>query len=213
MWTDPPYGTGKIQSQGDAQFKDHAETEYVIDSILAWLPIMAIDATVCICCDYRLAPQMTTVIVATGWVYRGEVIWEFGLGRPRTTWWPVRHNNILTFTRKDDSGLFNVGAVPRQRRLAPKPGYPVDKPAGSVWEHTMSNTHPQRVGYPNQKPLEIITPFVFAHTNVGDLVVDPFCGSGSTGVAALMAEREFFGSDTNPQAVQFANKRLSDVRP
>lgn len=212
LWTDPPYGTGKVQRQGDHSFADHTDTGYVIDAISGWLPAMAIDGTVVVCCDYRLAPELTSAISARGWFYAGEVIWEFGLGRPRETWWPVRHNNLLTFTRLEGSGRFDRSAVPRAKRLAPKPGYPADKPAGSVWEYTMSNTHPQRVGYPNQKPVEIIEPFVLAHTQPGDLVVDPYCGSGSTGVAALRHGRTFVGRDVNADAVALATARLAVCR-
>jgi DNA modification methylase len=120
----------------------------------------------------------------------------------------VRHNNLLTFTRTADSGLFDPSAMPKVKRLAPKPGYAETKPAGSVWDFTMSNTHPDRVGYPNQKPLEIVTPFVLAHTAPGDLVVDPFMGSGTTGVAAVRAGRRFLGWDLSGAAVEVARKRL-----
>lgn len=210
LWTDPPYGTGKVQAQAGKSFKDHADTSYVIEAITSWLPIMDPEGTVVVCCDYRLAPTLIDALTQE-WVYRGEVIWEFGLGRPRTSWWPVRHNNLLTFTRTETSGLFDKDAIPRAKRLAPKKGYEDDKPAGSVWDFTMSNTHPQRVGYPNQKPLEIIKPFVRAHTKPGDLVLDIFCGSSSTGTAALELGRDFYGIDSNSDAVRVSRERLDSI--
>ena len=103
---------------------------------------------------------------------------------------------------------FNATAVPREIRKAPKPGYENDKPAGSVWDKTMSNSDRERVGYPNQKPLDIITPFVLAHTKPGDFVADPFCGSGSTGHAALMHGRNFIGQDLNSEAINLSDERL-----
>lgn len=208
LWTDPPYGTGKTQTQGGHAFRDHADTRYVIEAILSWLPALHPEATVVVCCDYRLAPRLTVAVEDAGWCYRGEVVWEFGLGRPRTTWWPVRHNNILTFTRTPTSGKFDADAVPRTKRLAPKPGYGSDKPAGSVWDFTLSNTHPERVGYPNQKPVAIIEPFVRAHTGHGDLVLDIFAGSSSTGAAALAAGRTFYGVDSSPDAIEVSTRRL-----
>jgi DNA modification methylase len=211
LWTDPPYGTGKHQSQGGRSYFDPSDVEGTVESILRWLPALKNDATLAVCCDYRLAPVLTQRVVEAGWMYRGEVIWTFGLGRPRSSWWPVRHNNVLTFTQTETSGRFDVAAVPKTRRLAPKPGYVDDKPAGSVWDFTMSNTHPDRVGYPNQKPLELITPFVLAHTLPGELVVDPFCGSGSTMVAAVKEGREAYGCDVSPEAVDVARKRLENV--
>lgn len=200
LWTDPPFGTGKVMRGPYSRYKDHSDNGYVVEAIKAWLPFMAGDGTVVVCCDYRLASEMVAGMRDSGWTYRGEVIWEFGLGRPRTDWWPVRHNNILTFD-KNGQGLFDPSAVPLTKRLAPKKGYPDTKPAGSVWDFTMSNTHPDRNGYPNQKPLEIIEPFVLAHTLPDDLVADPFAGSGSTGVAARKHGRRAFLNDGNGDAV------------
>jgi DNA modification methylase len=208
LWTDPPYGSGKVQRQGGHSFTDYTDTGYVLAALMTWLPQMHGDGTVVVCCDYRLTSAVCETMRCSGWCYRGEVIWEFGLGRPRTSWWPVRHNNLLTFTRTETSGKFHAEAVPRARRLAPKPGYTEDKPAGSVWDFTMNNTSPQRVGYPNQKPVEIITPFVLAHTDPGDLVLDIFTGSSSTGVATLDHGRRFYGIDSNEGAIEVSTARL-----
>ena len=212
IWTDPPYGTGKRMAGTAGAYEDGADLAPVIDGLLAWLPAMHPTGTVVVCCDYRLAAKAITAIEKYGWQYRGEIIWQFGLGRPRTSWWPVRHNNLLTFTRTAQSaaGMFDPAAVPRVKRLAKSPGYPDTKPAGSVWDFTMSNSHPDRTGYPNQKPLEIIEPFILAHTKLGDLVADPFAGSGSTGVAAAKHGRNYLLNDTNPEAIAAMNKRLNN---
>lgn len=208
LWTDPPYGTGNQQSQPAGSYHDPADTGYVIDGLAAWLPHLHADAVVAVICDYRLTRDLLNVCHELGFVHRGDVVWTFGLGRPRTSWWPVRHNTIHTFTRPD-TGPFDPSAVPRERRLAPKPGYPDDRPAGSVWDYTFSNTHPARVGYPNQKPVEIIAPFIAAHTQPGDLVADPFMGSATTGVAAVLAGRRFVGVDVNDTAITAARRRLA----
>lgn len=211
MWTDPPFGTGKVMRLGGNSFHDPKHPLYIVDAVLAWLPHMADDATVAICLDYRMSSTMTEAIKSEGWVHRGDIIWTFGLGRPRSSWWPVRHNTISTFTRTERSGLFLKDNMPREVRLAPKDGYPDTKPCGSVWWKTLSNSDSERVGYPNQKPLSIIEPFVACHTVPGDLVVDPFMGSGSTGVAAVSNGRRFYGCDDNPDAVDIARSRLDKV--
>lgn len=212
LWTDPPYGTGKIQSQGGIEYKDTADTEYVLKAIELWLPLMHDDGVIAVCCDYRLAYKVVDMMCNThNWTFRGEIIWEFGLGRARDTWWPNRHNNILTFTRTPFSGLFDKSAIPRAKRLSPKKGYEGDKPSGSVWEYTMSNTSAERVHYPNQKPLSIITPFILAHTECGDIVADPFCGSSSTGVAALINNRAYIGCDRSLEAIKVSSARLREL--
>ena len=191
---------------------DDLSPTQVADSLVRWLPQMHSDGVLVVCLDYRSAPTMVRRITEAGWCYRGEVIWEFGLGRPRTSWWPVRHNNLLTFTASSNSGTFDAAAAPRVPRAAIKKGYPTDRPIGSVWNITMSNLSPQRVGYPNQKPLEIIEPFVLAHTEEGDLVLDPYCGASSVGIAAINNHRKFLGFDINPEAIAISLQRIQELQ-
>jgi DNA modification methylase len=211
MWTDPPYGTGKIQSGSDGSWTDASRkdaTNLVVTIVNQSTARMSDDAVYVICLDDRIIHQVVTRLCESGFQHHGDVIWESHLGRPRTTWWPRRHSVMATFTFGDTPGNFDPTAIPRTKRLAPKANYTGDKPSGSVWEYTMSNTDPERVGYPNQKPLAIIRPFILAHTVPGDTVVDPFMGSGSTGVAAQELGREFWGVDTNPEAIRIALMRL-----
>jgi len=211
IFTDPPYCTDKVQArEGGSSYYDTASPEEICHTIGKvadhW---MGSKTTLAVICDYRLAFHLCHYLTELKDLYlRGEIIWEFGLGKPRESWWPNRHNHILTFTTSENGGIFDKGAIPRTKRIADSKGYPDDKPMGSVWDYTFSNSHPERVKYPNQKPSTLLMPFVLAHTNPDDLVIDPFCGSGSTGVTALKAGRKFLGSDTNPEAVEIANERL-----
>jgi site-specific DNA-methyltransferase (adenine-specific) len=65
-----------------------------------------------------------------------------------------------------------------------------------------------RGGYPAEKPPEIAEVLIAQSTQPGDLVIDPFMGSGSVGVAALRLDRRFAGNDLNPEAVRIADDRL-----
>ena len=65
-----------------------------------------------------------------------------------------------------------------------------------------------RGGYPAEKPPEVAEVLIRQSTEPGDLVVDPFMGSGSVGVAALRLGRRFHGNDLNPEAVTIARQRL-----
>ena len=84
---------------------------------------------------------------------------------------------------------------------------------GSVWTDcpSMAANTPLRAettGYPTQKPLKLLDRIVRAASDVGSLVVDPFCGSGTTLVAAAAAERRFAGSDVGDLAIQTTSSRL-----
>lgn len=68
-----------------------------------------------------------------------------------------------------------------------------------------------RGGYPAEKPPELADVLIRQSSEPGDLVADPFMGSGSVGVAAARLGRRFLGNDLNPEAVQIAAQRLRDV--
>ncbi len=65
--------------------------------------------------------------------------------------------------------------------------------------------------HPTQKPLELLERIVLASTNEGDLILDPFMGSGTTGVAAIKWGRKFVGIDKEQEYIDLANKRIYDV--
>ena len=67
-----------------------------------------------------------------------------------------------------------------------------------------------RGGYPAEKPAEIADVLIRQSSNAGDVVVDPFMGSGSVGVAAARLGRRFLGNDVNPEAVRVAARRLRE---
>ena len=64
-------------------------------------------------------------------------------------------------------------------------------------------------GYPTEKPVGVSELLISQSSSVGDLVVDPFMGSGSVGVASLKLERSFMGTDTGADALSLASDRLS----
>ena len=209
--TDPPYTTGKIQSRiGGESYPDKESAEQISQKIQTicetWFDA---ETTLAVICDYRLAYPLVAKLTKFGLVLRGEVIWQFGLGRARTSWWPNKHNHILTFTETETSGQFEPSAIPRTKRIIESKGYPPDKPVGSVWEYTFGQTNSERVKYPNQKPLAILEPIIKAHTVDSDLVLDPFMGSGSTGLASIRNGRKFIGIDVKKEACEIAARRLA----
>lgn len=66
-------------------------------------------------------------------------------------------------------------------------------------------------GYPTEKPVEVSRILIEQSSLPGEIVIDPFCGSGSVGDAAVHLDRHFFGSDIGPEAVEVAHKRLLEA--
>lgn len=83
-------------------------------------------------------------------------------------------------------------------------------PLQTIWSdiYNITRTEIDKRHYPTQKPLKLLERIVALSSNEGDLVLDPFCGSGTTLVAAHMTGRQWIGIDANPEAVEIANQRL-----
>ena len=64
------------------------------------------------------------------------------------------------------------------------------------------------MGYPTQKPILLLEKIIQLVTNEGDIVLDPFCGSGTTLVAAKLLNRKFVGIDISDDAIQLTQERL-----
>ncbi len=100
-----------------------------------------------------------------------------------------------------------AGAVPMLKRyLDEQEGVPVD----NLWTDIMPlrSRSDEGTGYPTQKPLELLERIIKASTNEGDIVLDPFCGSGTSLVAAQKLGRRWIGIDISPTACQISAKRM-----
>jgi site-specific DNA-methyltransferase (adenine-specific) len=81
-----------------------------------------------------------------------------------------------------------------------------------VWWHTIvSPTGKEKTGYPTQKPIGILRRIIQASSKEGDVVLDFFAGSGTTGVVANMLGRRFILVDKNPEALEVIKQRLAGV--
>ena len=83
----------------------------------------------------------------------------------------------------------------------------------SVWAIGTPKKSEKTFGkHPTQKPLDLLERIILASTNEGDLILDPFMGSGTTGVAALKLGRKFVGIEKEKEFIELAEKRLSAVK-
>ena len=83
-----------------------------------------------------------------------------------------------------------------------------------LWTIPTPGRQEKRHGYhPTQKPLRLLERIVRASSRRGEVVLDPFCGSGTTGVAALLHGRRFIGVEQEPRYVELARKRLEECLP
>jgi len=150
--------------------------------------------------------------------FMNEVIWAYDYGARSKTRWPAKHDTILWYALDPDRYVFDFEAMYRLPYMAPKLVTPEKAARGKtptdVWWHTIVPTNSrEKTGYPTQKPLGILERIVKVHTRRGDVVLDFFAGSGTTGEAAAKNERGFILIDENPDAVRIMRERLAPWKP
>lgn len=145
-----------------------------------------------------------------------EIIWAYDYGGKPKTKFPCKHNNILYYVKDHKNYTFNVDAIEREPYMSPGLVTPEKAAKGKlptdVWWHTIVPTNSkERTGYPTQKPEGVLRRIISAASNPGDLVLDFFAGSGTTGKVAYDLGRDFILVDNNPEAIQVMKKRFSNI--
>lgn len=146
--------------------------------------------------------------------FMNEIIWAYDYGGRTRRRWPSKHDTIFWYAMNPARYVYRYDDIDRIPYLAPTLVGPEKKRRGKtptdVWWHTIvSPTGKERTGYPTQKPLKILERIVTVHSDPGDLVVDFFAGSGTTGEAAARHGRRYFLVDANPEAVRVMARRLA----
>lgn len=141
--------------------------------------------------------RLAFALQEAGWYLRSDVIWHKPNCQPESVKdRPTRAHEYVFLFSKSERYVYDTQAVrgPNDRNLR------------TVWE---VRTKPSREAHFATFPLDLIEPCALLSTKPGDLVLDPFLGSGTTGVAALERGRRFLGVELNPEYVEIAERRLN----
>jgi len=147
-----------------------------------------------------------------GFLMRGEIIWDkASSASPSTAWgsWmsasnPVLrdiHEYILVFSKES----FFREKKDKQNTITRDQFLDWTK---SVW--TFPAVSAKKIGHPAPFPEELPHRLIQLYSFKNDIVLDPFCGSGTTCLAALRNNRYYIGYEINPEYVELANKRISE---
>jgi site-specific DNA-methyltransferase (adenine-specific) len=147
--------------------------------------------------------------------FLNEVIWAWDYGAKAKRKWPAKHDNILVYVKDPEAYYFDDSEVERIPYMAPGLVNPEKQELGKrltdTWWHTIvSPMGKEKMGYPTQKPMGVISRIVKASCPPGGLVLDAFAGSGTTGAVALQAGRNFIMIDQNPEAIEIMKHRFAE---
>lgn len=222
---DPPYNLQK--DFNGTVFKARSPQAYQ-DWLMTWIPqlprLLKPNASIYMCCDWQSSNAIYAVF-AQYFQVRNRITWEREKGRGAKRNWKNASEDIWFGTLGNDY-TFNVEAVKLQRRVrAPyrdANGQPKD------WQATAQGnfraTHPsnlwtdisvpfwsmpENTDHPTQKPEKLIAKMILASSNPGDVVLDPFLGSGTTSVVAKKLGRQYVGIEQEKMYCCLAQKRLA----
>lgn len=190
-------------------------------------------------CDKTASHNIRTVLdkVFGRENFQSEIIWHYKRWSNSKKGLLNSHQIIFFYSKTDDfkfntiytgySATTNLDQIlqDRERNGNGKSAYKRDEngniitgkekkgvPLSDVWEIPYLNPKAkERAGYPTQKPVLLLNQIINIATEEGDIVLDPFCGSGTTCVSAKLLKRNFIGIDRSIDAVNLANTRLEEM--
>jgi len=169
-----------------------------------------------------------------GFKLRNRIVWRFGHGLHGKRRFSGRYEMVLWYTRGEDY-TFNLDAVRIDSKYPSKRSYkgpnvgkisshPLGKNPEDFWEDlpesltdtwtnipNVKGNHIEKTNHPCQYPVGLVERLILALTNEHDLVFDPFCGVGTTGVAAALHNRRFIGCEVMAEYAEIAKLRIDEA--
>lgn len=217
MVTSPPYNVGK-EYDDDLSLEEYIE---LLDRVFReTYRVLVSGGRACVNIAnlgrkpyIPLHAYVIEIMLDIGYLMRGEIIWNKASSASSSTAWgswlsasnPVLrdvHEYILVFSKES----FSRPSKKRQSTIEKEAFLAWTK---SVW--TFPAISAQQVGHPAPFPVELPRRCIEMYTYRGDVVLDPFCGSGTTCIAALISDRHYVGYEINEAYVKLSEKRIHEA--
>ena len=223
MIVDPPYNLERDYHGNKFSRKSHEEyREYTVSWISRTLPLLKATASIYVCCDWK-SSLIIGDVMHEYFKVQNRITWQREKGRGAKANWKNGMEDIW-FATAGSRYTFNLENVKiRKKVVAP---YRVDGNPKD-WEETEEGNYrntcpsnfwddisipywsmPENTAHPTQKPEKLIAKIILASSNEGDIVFDPFAGSGTTAVTAKKLNRNYVAIEQNELYAAWAQKRL-----
>ena len=220
---DPPYNLNKnYHGRSFHQMDTEAYRAFTDTWLREAVPLLKKDASVYVCCDWQTGMILGPLLEERLHV-RNRITWQREKGRSADSNWKNAMEDIWYATVSEDYVFHGEAVKQRRRVITPyrENGMPKD------WEETgdgkFRNTGAsnfwddisipywsmkENTAHPTQKPEKLLAKLILASSDPGDVVLDPFLGSGSSSVTAKKLGRHYIGIEQNEQYCIWAEKRL-----
>jgi len=217
IFADPPFNIG-INYEG---YSDNLKySEYVNWSKL-WITecyrLLKNTGSIYICINDEYVAELNLILKNTGFWFRNWIIWYYKFGQNQQHKFNRTHTHILYFTKNKSDFIFNSDTIripsDRQSKYNDKRANPKGKIPDDVWQiPRVCGTFKQRIpGHPCQMPEEILERIILTSSNVNDVILDPFGGSGTTAVVSKRLNRNFIIIEKSEQYYNIIKQRLYKI--
>jgi len=177
-------------------------------------------------CDYHANHYVRIILdeIFGARNFQNEIIWCYSGGGVPKTAFARKHDTIFMYSKTNaKERVFNIQYMEysdaSRKLVSSRGGVSIDGKERDLsrgahmndwWIdiNALQTWSPEKVGYPTQKPIKLLSRIILASSNAEDVVLDPFCGSGSTCVTAALLKRKFIGIDVSMNACDVAVSRL-----
>lgn len=228
IYIDPPFFTGTVQKLSGYSYNDKWSSldnylEFMRPRLKELFRVLKSTGSFYIHCGWRIAPYLRIECDKIFGYYKhmNSIVWKHADGGRSDKYFPRKHD-IIYFYVKSSKYIFNIddifvdyesGYSGTSQVIAGVRKRYSRNPKGKIMDDVWIIPRPygkEIVGYPTQKPMELLEIIINASSNKGDIILDIFCGSGTTCVVAFKLGRKYIGIDSNQDAVDITNKRLNN---
>ena len=207
---DPPYNVGKDYGNTSDKLDFNDYIAFTKEWLVECHHVLKYSGTIYVFVGFRFISYIYQILEKElNMNFINWISWHYTQGIGKTKGFSPRHDDILMFS-KTSTYKFNLDDIRIPQKYYRKVNNMRGANPGDVWE--VSHIHYCQKGrqqHPTQKPEALIERMVLASSNEGDMVVDPFCGSGTTMRVCQQLKRNGIGIEINEEYVKLAKERLN----
>ena len=207
---------------GNSRNNELSYFSYLVERFLIFHHILKETGSFYLHCDPKVSHYLKIILDNIFGVsnFQNEIIWSYRTGGATKRRFSRKHDIILFYTKSEEYTFNTLKERVYDSREYKDVPFHIDTQGKTyrlvntrdVWTdiHAVSRTSKEREFYSTQKPLALLKRIITVSSNINDVILDPFCGSGTTLVAAQQLQRRWIGIDLNPRATKLAEQRLKE---